>query len=654
MTSLPPDPSSNAENPIINRVLGCQSLPSLPGVALRVLELTQDKNVAAQEIASTIQSDPALTTKVLRTVNSSYYALSTPCPSIKRATSLLGINTVKSIVLGFSLVESTRQSKLDASFDMLAYWRRAIYGAAAARELASHTRRCDPEEAFVGALLQDIGVLAFSATLKAEYDKAISPVGPDHELHSGAELRALGVTHAHIGSLLGAKWRLPPQIIECVKRHHEPEQAAPQYEGLVRCVSLAAVAAHVLSDTNDKRRLGKYITQMRELLALEGPQSRDLLAKINESGQQLSKSLELATGEAADISEIMAMANERLIYAQVEMQLEADELRRSNADLSLKSKTDALTGAFNRAHFDVQLKSAFDTASRDKVPLTVLFSDADKFKSVNDTHGHQAGDAVLIELARRLREALTNVGTVCRFGGEEFAILVPGADAARAGKLAELLRRKVCASPFEIANDTGSPLSLPVTISIGVATHDPKAAPMVSAEALVHAADQGVYIAKRDGRNCVRVGGVELPAASNAATPPAVTRILAIEDDAMAARLLVFLFERRRDLALTVVTTGEEALARISDAGAAAPQLVLCDINLPGVSGIEVVMTAIAHPRGVGVRFAMLSASSDPAVVKESLAAGAAHFIEKSDFCTNFEAWLAKLLDAPAVLKAAA
>jgi hypothetical protein len=107
-------------------------------------------------------------------------------------------------------------------------------------------------------------------------------------------------------------------------------------------------------------------------------------------------------------------------------------------------------------------------------------------------------------------------------------------------------------------------------------------------------------------------------------------------------------------LSLTVVATGEEAVAKITAAGAAAPQLVLCDINLPGISGIEVVRAALMHPRGVGIRFAMLSASTDPAVMKESLAAGATHFIEKSDFCTNFESWLGRLLEAPAAVKAAA
>ena len=103
-------------------------LPSLPGVASQVLELTRSPKVSMQDIAQTVVMDPALATKVLRTVNSSYYALAQPCPSLPRAMSMLGMSTVKSIVLGFSLVEMTKGVAGGAqAFDLQAYWRRAMY-----------------------------------------------------------------------------------------------------------------------------------------------------------------------------------------------------------------------------------------------------------------------------------------------------------------------------------------------------------------------------------------------------------------------------------------------------------------------------------------------------------------------------------------------
>ena len=648
MASSNPPSVPRGGTPVIDRVLTCQNLPSLPSVAMRVLELAQDKNVSSQEIAATIQSDPALTTKVLRTVNSSFYGLTTPCPSIKRATSLLGLNTVKSIVLGFSLVDSTKKSGLDRSFDMAAYWRRAVYAAAGARTIGLHIKRCDPEEAFVGALLQDIGVLAFAATLKNEYDAVLAIAGCDHDQHAATEQEKFGIDHAQMGAMLAEKWRLPPQITECIRWHHAPERCAPTHELLVKCVALGAMAAAVLNDTNDKRRLGAYIGAMRTHLNLEPAAARELLAATNENGQQLGKSLELSTGTAADVTQIMAMAHEQLIAAQVEMQLEATELRRSNADLTRKTVTDGLTGAFNRAHFDAEMKAAFEKSNTDRTPVTMLFCDADKFKSVNDTHGHQAGDAVLIELSKRLRDTLTHIGLVCRYGGEEFAIIVPGADAVRGEKVAELLRRRVCATPFEITTDGSTQLKLPVSISVGVATHDPSTGSVfATAEVLVHTADLGVYAAKQAGRNCVRVGR------EAAAAPVAVaTRFMAVEDDPLAARLLSFLFEKRRDLQLCICTSGEEAVEKIKS-GAEAPHVMLCDLNLPGISGIEVIKRVKALPGGEQVRGAILSASSDPVRRQEAADAGIRLFLEKGDFCANFERWIETLLQPDALKKAA-
>jgi two-component system cell cycle response regulator len=626
-------------NPTLDKVLNCQTLPSLPGVAMRVLELAQNRNVAAAEIAATIQADPALTAKVLRTVNSSFYGLSTPCPSIKRATSLLGINSVKSIVLGFSLVDSTKRAGLDRSFDMLSYWRRGVYSAAAARTIALTLRLFDPEEAFIGAMVQDIGVLAFAATLREDYDTVIASADQDHDAHSVAEIAAFSVDHMEVGALLAQKWRLPAQIIECIRWHHSPLQCSPAHEALVKCVNAGKVAAAALDGaTPDKRKLGAYVTLMRSGFGLESQAARELLIQINEGAAQLSKSMEIKTGAAADTSQLLSMAHEQLIVTQEEIQREAVELRRSNQDLARQNVTDALTGAFNRAHFDREILSAWEVAKNTRSPLAILFSDADKFKAVNDTHGHQAGDAVLVELSKRMREALGELGIVCRYGGEEFAIIVPGADIARAEKIAELLRRKTCASPFTFTIDGSKQLPLNVTISIGFASHDLAVENEFSSyEQLVHAADSGVYIAKQSGRNCVKRGRLETP------KPTAgVIKVLVVEDDPLAAKLLGFVFDKRRDFELIIAECGEKAVQIVvSSDKPNRPHLVLCDLNLPDMSGIETVAALVAHDRSLPC--VMLSASVDSKSQEAAKAAGARFYVDKMDFCRNADSWIDRL-----------
>ncbi|MEX0876710.1 MAG: HDOD domain-containing protein, partial [Phycisphaerales bacterium] len=105
-------------------ILSCSSLPSLPAVAARLLELTSNPNVELSEISRLVQQDQALAARVLKTVNSSFYGLTSPCGSIERAMGYLGLNSVKSLVLGFSFVDVTGEGK-DGTFDLQEHWRRA-------------------------------------------------------------------------------------------------------------------------------------------------------------------------------------------------------------------------------------------------------------------------------------------------------------------------------------------------------------------------------------------------------------------------------------------------------------------------------------------------------------------------------------------------
>ena len=130
-----------------------------------------------------------------------------------------------------------------------------------------------------------------------------------------------------------------------------------------------------------------------------------------------------------------------------------------------------------------------------------MFLDADHFKSFNDSYGHPTGDRVLVQLASTLKEAIGEVehGLVCRYGGEEFACILPGTDRRTAAMIAENARRMIEQSSVE--SDDGQPLR--ITASIGVACFDGSV--FKRAEQLIKAADQGVYAAKACGRNCVRI-----------------------------------------------------------------------------------------------------------------------------------------------------
>ncbi|RYZ08116.1 MAG: diguanylate cyclase [Myxococcales bacterium] len=160
------------------------------------------------------------------------------------------------------------------------------------------------------------------------------------------------------------------------------------------------------------------------------------------------------------------------------------------------SVTDALTGAHNREHFDTQLRAEMSYARRHNTDVSLVIFDADHFKKVNDTYGHQVGDAVLVELAKVVRATVRSEDVFARYGGEEFALVLRGIDIEGAGAVADRLRERIAA--LEIPTERGP---IRVTVSAGCAslTTSGEKTP----EGLISAADKRLYGAKHAGRNRV-------------------------------------------------------------------------------------------------------------------------------------------------------
>ena len=187
----------------------------------------------------------------------------------------------------------------------------------------------------------------------------------------------------------------------------------------------------------------------------------------------------------------------RTFARQAEAAIDNAYLHEEAARLAI---TDGLTGVWNRRYFDLRAAEELEAAVRFGEPFSLVLLDLDDFKKVNDTRGHQTGDAVLVELSRRLSSITREVDLVARYGGEEFALVLPRTDAAGARLLADKVCDAVRAEPFPA---DGEPLCL--TVSGGVATYPDHGR---SIKALVAAADAALYRAKADGKNRVE-GAVE-------------------------------------------------------------------------------------------------------------------------------------------------
>jgi two-component system cell cycle response regulator len=185
------------------------------------------------------------------------------------------------------------------------------------------------------------------------------------------------------------------------------------------------------------------------------------------------------------------------VKTQIQRKRYTDYLR-NNLDHSLElAVTDQLTGLHNRRYMTGQLDSLVKRAAMGGEPVSALLIDIDYFKKINDTFGHDIGDEVLREFALRLASNVRAIDLPCRYGGEEFVVIMPDTALADALRIAERIRNHVSGSPFKVAQGREM---LTVTISIGVSA---TAGEGDTPEALLKRADEGVYLAKASGRNAV-------------------------------------------------------------------------------------------------------------------------------------------------------
>jgi diguanylate cyclase (GGDEF)-like protein len=267
-------------------------------------------------------------------------------------------------------------------------------------------------------------------------------------------------------------------------------------------VAVAAAQASVevttkLSSQAAERAIAEMETRYR---ALEKQHEVDRLAQENRV-----RELELATAEASLRRQqlqlaLVAVAGVSLAIVAVLLVLLLRAGRRRERELSVLSRTDALTGTASRRAFLQTLESVFAAAREQGADAALWVIDADHFKRVNDEHGHQVGDLVLRELVARVRAHVRASDTLGRLGGEEFGLVLPGATASDAGERAEAVRAAIAAAPV-LAGDG----AISVAVSIGVAMLDPGR--HASVEAWLAAADAALYAAKRAGRNRVELAG---------------------------------------------------------------------------------------------------------------------------------------------------
>ncbi len=478
---------------VIERILSCPSLPSLPAVAVRVIEMTSNPNVKLSQLAETISHDQGLSAKVLRTVNSSFYGLRQRCATIDRALVMLGLSPVKALVLGFSLVSSV-DSKGDSKFDYAGYWRRGLITAVGGKCVVEAAGRTFGDEVFLAGLLQDIGVMAMYRALKDEYLAVMAQTQGDHRQLARCELGALEIQHPDIGAMLAQRWKLPSELVIPVKYHERPTASPPDHGELVRGVGLGNLVHDALTDAEPGESMRRLYTRGEQWFALAPSKVEEALRRASDAVREMAELFKIDVGDAPDADAILKRADERL--TEVSTQAAALPPATTSAELTLidPSDVDPATGLMGRPGFDWAVKRAYKLATTEQEAVALA-------NVLVESRGPQRavvpGEPALKAAMALLKKHFTPMGSaICRLSTNLFAVVVSGAEPGDVAFACEEFRKDFARS---------SAVAGGASASVGLAAlNADQAAGLTGPDQLVRGAAAALQSSRQAGGDCVR------------------------------------------------------------------------------------------------------------------------------------------------------
>lgn len=476
---------------LLSQLRFCTRLPSLPSIAMKIIDLAGKADTSLNQISHYISLDPALAVKIVKTANSPLYKSRHPINNIGQAVNILGTNGVMTIALSFSLTDSLmKQSSnmLNPAGSNL-FWRRSITSALACRALGKRLgmeRLLD--DLFLAALLQDIGILAFSALLPEEYPGLFRATTCHEEVYN-MERGKYGISHDEIGAALLARWKLPGYVIDACKHSHPQSsyKGGSNQPGINECVAASSSIAEYFLATGDEIKITAIVNVTNSSLGLDQFMLVEVLRDMKNELQHVEELFAVSILRSDQMNSLVEEASELLTTRTLVKMRELEN----------KVQHDGLTGAHNRSHFDDTLRCEFLFSCQQQAPLALAMIDLDHFKVVNDTYGHVAGDGILVAIVKAISAKIRQTDVLCRYGGEEFVLILPGTSVHDARHLLTRVQENIRAIAYTL--DSGHIIK--VTASIGVAVNMDHEKSFESEREMLEAADSALYAAKHAGRD---------------------------------------------------------------------------------------------------------------------------------------------------------
>ncbi len=452
----------------IAHLLRSTDLPTLPEVALRVLEITQQPDPDMEELVQAIKSDPAIATRILKTANSALFGLRYGASSIESAVPLLGLNLVRMLVMGFCLtaVRTSGSATMKPWYQLL--WKQSLIQAATAETLAHHVSNADPANWFLAGLLQDTGRLAMLSANEETYVLEVLSSLDDQPLEN-QERDTFGFTHTDISMSLCRLWQMDDEFVDAIATHHDSCECviAGDWGSATLAIALKTAALvvdyfeQVVTDRLCDRSLLDRLLML--VFGLTPDEVTETLADIDARVGQIAGMFAVDIGSNRSLERILEEAQEQLCDIAIGNQLRivmpasADQ-QESHSPLNLnegqerQNWQDSLTGVFTRATLTAA-STQFEQTQRRGMDSAVLLAKVDNCQTLNLSHGNSFGDEALRRVACVLRQAIRPQDYLIRYSCDEFLIVLPEMTADLLSRIARRLNDKIAGIHLSCTED---------------------------------------------------------------------------------------------------------------------------------------------------------------------------------------------------------
>ncbi len=471
-------------------VLNSEHLPTLPEVAVQVLELARQEEPDIEQLVEVIRADPAIAARILKTANSALFGLRYRASSIETAVPLLGINLVRMLVMGFTLSSHRSGRTVDVRGWYQLLWRQSLLQASAAETLAHHVSDADPANWFLAGLMQDIGRLAL---LAAQEDRYIEEVltSMDETALIVRERAAFGFTHVDVSTELCRRWNLDESFVQAIAGHHDFSALStrtPARASLSAAASTASLIVeyfeHVVGNRAFQRdELDRILTFV---FGFTPDEITPALADIDARAFQTAGNFMVDIGQSRSLERILEDAQNTLAGLALQHQLcIATGMPAAKDTNGRSSRTgvcqderppaawfDVLTGVYSPVLLEKLVGKTFEAAQRDGQTCGFLLIDIDNFRHLNEHYGTAFGDETLRRTASLLKSSVRAKDYVLRLGDDDFLVAMADVSSELVARVAERIRARIAGIRLSCTED------IVVSASIGGLTVIPDRRPV--------------------------------------------------------------------------------------------------------------------------------------------------------------------------------